>query len=75
MGEFLQNNVLFLLVISACYGKSVNCVKGSETRQFFEQFFKSYCALLISNLELSSKNHVSFVRVPTHQFKSCTKSI
>ena len=36
MGEFLQNNVLFLLVISACYGKSVNCVKGSETRQFFE---------------------------------------
>ena len=74
MGEFLQNNVLFLLVISACYGKSVNCVKGSKTSQFFEQFFKSFCALLISNLELSNKNHVAFVRVPINQFKSCTKS-
>ena len=66
MGEFLQNNVLFLLVILACYGKSVYCVKGSETRQFFEHFFKNYSDPLISNLELSSKNHVSFVRVPTH---------
>ena len=41
---------------------------------FLSNFCKNYSYLLISNLELSSKNHVAFVRVPIRQFKSCTKS-